>query len=162
MKKQSFAPIVNKNSNVLILGTMPSDRSQETGQYYANPSNKFWLLVSEKADLSNQPYKAKYEYLLDHNIAIWDVLQEAERDGSSDGNIKNDKPNDFNLFFKQYPNIKHIFFNGTKAAMKFKRYFANLFISYDCMTLSSSSSAPGKNVKSLSEKQRQWFNALSF
>ena len=34
--KFSFAPIVNANSKVLILGTMPSEQSLKYQQYYGN------------------------------------------------------------------------------------------------------------------------------
>lgn len=161
MKKHSFEPIVNENSKVLILGSMPGDESLRTGQYYANPNNQFWKLISCESGLSNQSYSIKLEYLLKNGVAIWDVLQEAERSGSSDGNIKNDIPNDFYAFFRSFPNIKRILFNGTKAASKFKKYYPEYYNAYNCTTLSSSSAAPGKNVKPFVEKQKQWLNALS-
>ena len=33
------------NTEILILGTLPSDMSLAAEQYYANPCNDFWKLV---------------------------------------------------------------------------------------------------------------------
>ena len=47
---QSFPPIVSERSKVLILGTMPGERSLKTGQYYAHPQNAFWRIMGELFD----------------------------------------------------------------------------------------------------------------
>ncbi|MBP5208313.1 MAG: DNA-deoxyinosine glycosylase, partial [Clostridia bacterium] len=50
MKKQQnivthpFGPVYDCNSTVLVLGTLPSDRSREDGLYLAHPTNQFWRL----------------------------------------------------------------------------------------------------------------------
>jgi hypothetical protein len=36
MKKEGFEPIIDKNTEILVLGTMPGDRSLQMGEYYAN------------------------------------------------------------------------------------------------------------------------------
>ena len=41
-----FQPIYDKNSKVLMLGTMPSPKSREVGFYYGHPRNRFWKVVS--------------------------------------------------------------------------------------------------------------------
>lgn len=41
-------PIFDKNSAVLILGTMPSPKSRENNFYYGHPQNRFWHLVKSK------------------------------------------------------------------------------------------------------------------
>lgn len=43
-------PIYDKNSKVLILGTMPSIKSRENGFYYAHPKNRFWSTLSKVYD----------------------------------------------------------------------------------------------------------------
>ena len=40
--KTSFDPISNSETNVLILGTMPGDKSLELNEYYGHSRNKFW------------------------------------------------------------------------------------------------------------------------
>ena len=39
-------PIYDKDSEVLILGTMPSLKSREERFYYAHPKNRFWKTLS--------------------------------------------------------------------------------------------------------------------
>ena len=41
-------PIYDKDSRVLILGTMPSVKSREVAFYYAHPQNRFWKILSNK------------------------------------------------------------------------------------------------------------------
>ena len=42
-----FQPIYDKDSKVLMLGTMPSPKSREVGFYYGHPRNRFWKVVSD-------------------------------------------------------------------------------------------------------------------
>lgn len=109
--KTAFAPIANKNSRVLILGTMPGERSIEIKQYYGHKGNQFWKLMF---DVFNAPFTDSYEeritLLVKNKIALWDVLSHCEREGSADSAIKNEIANDFKTFYKLYPEIKHVFF----------------------------------------------------
>jgi hypoxanthine-DNA glycosylase len=41
----SFQPIVDKNSKILILGTMPGETSLQLQQCYGHKGNKFWKLI---------------------------------------------------------------------------------------------------------------------
>ena len=38
-------PIYDKNSRLLILGSIPSVKSREKGFYYAHPRNRFWKIL---------------------------------------------------------------------------------------------------------------------
>ena len=42
----TIAPVFDKGSHVLILGTMPSPRSREVGFYYGHPQNRFWKVIA--------------------------------------------------------------------------------------------------------------------
>jgi double-stranded uracil-DNA glycosylase len=44
---QSFPPLVSERNKLLILGTMPGERSLKAGQYYARPRNAFWHIIGE-------------------------------------------------------------------------------------------------------------------
>lgn len=121
--KQAFPPLVNQNSRILILGTMPGEKSLELQEYYGNKGNSFWKLLFT---LFNRPlpkeYIEKKQLLEENNIALWDVLAYCERTGSLDSNIKNEKANDFESFYKQYPNIKHVFFSSKNASNFYDKY----------------------------------------
>ena len=53
-------------------------------------------------------------------MALWDVLRQCEREGSSDSSITNEEVNDLERFFLDHPGIRHVFFNGKKAARSFE------------------------------------------
>lgn len=83
--KTAFKPIVNENSKILILGTMPGERSIKLQQYYGHGRNQFWKIIFE---LFNEPFTKDYnkrtELLLRKKIALWDVISHCESKGSSD------------------------------------------------------------------------------
>lgn len=43
---RSFPPIINSETEILIVGTMPSVKSLEAQQYYAHPRNAFWKIIA--------------------------------------------------------------------------------------------------------------------
>lgn len=93
--EHSLAPIFDERSRVLILGTMPSPKSREVGFYYGHPQNRFWKVMGA---LFNEPEPIKNEerraFLLQHGIALWDVLTSCTITGASDASITNPVPND--------------------------------------------------------------------
>lgn len=121
----SFAPIEDKDAEILILGSMPGLASLAAGQYYAHTQNAFWRIVSEllQFDIS-APYELRVQALKSARIAVWDVLQSCKREGSLDAMIERDTQiaNDFRMFFHTHTKITHIFFNGAKAEDCFKRH----------------------------------------
>ncbi len=138
----SFAPIVNDQSRILILGSMPSSRSLECLQYYGNPQNYFWTMLFSLFDEPfTDDYRLKQQLILRHHLALWDVLSCCERKGSLDGNITQEVPNDFRLFFATYPAIQTILFNGGKACQSFRKHFPDLYQSKACLQMPSTSPA---------------------
>lgn len=121
--KKAFPPLINSESKILILGTMPGEKSLELQEYYGNRGNQFWKLLFTMfgRELSHD-YEEKKHLLLEHNIAVWDVLEYCERHGSLDSNIKNEKPNDFESFYKTYPSIRYVFFSSKNAAAYYDKY----------------------------------------
>lgn len=123
MRIYSFEPVVDKNCKLLILGTMPGVMSLKKQQYYGFQRNAFWRIVYNLFDDEpNEDYRMRKEFLLRHGIALWDVLKACEREGSSDSDIRNPEPNDFEGFYKMYPSIRHVCFNGGPAARLYQRY----------------------------------------
>src|SRR5690606_14631135 len=122
--KTSFDPISNSDTTILILGTMPGDKSLELGEYYGHPRNRFWKIISTITD-SDLPltYNEKKALLLKTKIGIWDVAHKANRKGSLDSAIEDEEPNDLDNFFTKHKNLKVIGFNGTKSQALFDKYF---------------------------------------
>jgi len=44
MKKQGFPAVIDENTEILILGSLPGDVSIRKHQYYGHPGNDFWRL----------------------------------------------------------------------------------------------------------------------
>lgn len=124
MKKHSFEPFLPDGATILILGSLPGDRSLASDECYGHPQNRFWKVL---AHLTNSPvpgtYADKLLLLSKNRIALWDVARAAERSGSMDSKIRNVLPNDIGSVLKSHPAIRTIGFNGKKAAALFDRYF---------------------------------------
>jgi hypoxanthine-DNA glycosylase len=69
-------------------------------------------------------YSERCRNLMLKKVVLWDVLKSCERKGSLDASINSGSiaVNDFNGFFRLYPNITSIFFNGVKAETVFQKY----------------------------------------
>ena len=159
MKKSGFSPISDKNTEVLILGSLPSDISIRTGEYYANPQNQFWRIIYAIFNYGTPlyQYQDKTNLLLKNKIGLWDVLTEADRKGSLDSNIQSEVLNDFSGLFKDYPKIRKLAFNGDKGFRFYLRTKAGL-PQKELVLLTSSSSA--NTSKNLLLKVKEWEIAL--
>lgn len=117
-RKRSFDPVVDEHVSLLILGSLPGELSLAHSQYYANPHNRFWQLISAvvESDLSALPYPARLQALLENGIGLWDVVAEAQREGSLDSRIRNHVHNDLIDLTNQLPRLTTIAFNGGTAA----------------------------------------------
>lgn len=122
--KTSFAPISDSEATVLILGTLPGDKSLELKEYYGHPRNRFWKIISEitRNELPHT-YSDKQELLLKSKIGIWDVAHKANRIGSLDNAIEDEVPNDIDNFIEMHKNLRVVGFNGVKAEALFNKYF---------------------------------------
>lgn len=117
-----FKPIYNRESRILMLGTMPSPKSREVGFYYGHPRNRFWKVVSDVCGESLPETKEdKIAFALRNKIAVWDVLAGCEIKGAEDSSIRNPIPNDMNVILKN-SNVQAVFTTGTKAAQLYKKY----------------------------------------
>ena len=118
----SFEPVYDKDSEILILGTLPSVKSRENNFYYGHKQNRFWKVL---ATLLKEPVPETIEekkvMLLAHRIALWDVIQSCDIKGSSDSSIKNVQPTDIGMILEK-TNITRIYANGNKAGQLYKRY----------------------------------------
>ena len=154
--KTSFDPISDTNTTVLILGTMPGDKSLELGEYYGHARNRFWKIISTITE-NNLPltYSDKKKLLLTSKIGIWDVAHSAKRKGSLDSAIQEEVPNDIDTFISRHSKLKIIAFNGSKSEKLFDKYFnRNSRIRY--ISLPSSSPAnTGIDFEAICNKWKQ-------
>ena len=116
-----LAPVFDERSRVLILGTMPSPKSRETGVYYGHPQNRFWRVMAELLD---EPFPASREerlaLALRRHFALWDVLASCVIRGADDGSIREPEANDLSAVLSAAP-IEAIFTTGTKAAALYRK-----------------------------------------
>lgn len=159
---KSFAPSIDNNSHILILGSMPGVKSLEEQQYYAHPQNRFWKVmgaICNEPKLHEFDYDLKLKTLLKNNIALWDTIKSCKREGSLDSDIQNETPNDIRKLLKKYPYIKTICLNGNKSYSAFKKYFPDLLEKYNCYKMPSTS--PANARYSLDKLITDWNNFSS-
>ncbi len=141
--KRCFDPVVNEHTRLLVLGSLPGDKSLAVQEYYGNRQNKFWALMSEVIDLDLVPldYPARLEALLARGVGLWDVVAEAHRPGSLDSRIRSRNDNDLCALLARHPKIKAIAFNGGTAAKLGIKVLGSHVANYQIEALPSSSPA---------------------
>ncbi len=126
----SFDPIYNKDSRVLILGSMASVKSLEMGFYYMHPRNRFWSTIAKVVGSPvPEDIVGKKKWLLDNHIALMDIIYSCNRKGSLDSDITDVTPNDIEQVLNT-ANIKSIFCNGRKSYDTAVKTYPNLTFNY--------------------------------
>jgi len=123
ISSSGFPPIVGAGARVLILGSLPSQRSIQATEYYAHPQNAFWRIMGELLGAGPEfSYQQRTATLTSNRIAVWDVLASSVRPGSMDSDIEvsTARPNDFASFFANNASVDLVCFNGQKAAKMFE------------------------------------------
>lgn len=117
MIKRSFPPVTDVHIRLLILGSLPGDRSLAQTRYYAHPQNHFWRLLSAVVDrdLVALDYDDRLAALLEHHIGLWDVVASATRTGSADAAIRDIVGNDLPGLIATLPELRAVAFNGGAA-----------------------------------------------
>jgi hypoxanthine-DNA glycosylase len=140
LKKFGLPPVLDQNTEVLILGSLPSDISLSKGEYYGNPHNDFWKILAEVLgqSLTTQAYGERLQILLKHKIGLWDVYHRGVRPGSMDRDITETDPNDFGALKADAPKLKLVCFNGKNAGESEGDVRG---LGYETVVLPSSSSA---------------------
>ena len=125
-----FEPVFNEHSKALILGSFPSVKSREISFYYGNKQNRFWRMVWGffKEEIP-ESVADKKDFLLRKGIALWDMVDSCEIEGSADASVKNAKLVDLSVLFSKCK-IEKILLNGTLAYDLFCRKYAGIEIPY--------------------------------
>ena len=117
-RKVAFDPVVDANTRLLILGSLPGDASLMAAQYYGHPRNAFWRLISGVVgrDLAALPYAERLAALKAAGVGLWDVIASAERPGSLDAAIRRPEAADLRGLVAGLPDLRAVAFNGGTAA----------------------------------------------
>ena len=127
-RKRAFDPVVDVDTRLLILGSLPGDASLKAGQYYGHPQNGFWRLVGGVigCDLVALTYSERLEALKAAGVGLWDVIAEARRPGSLDQAIREVERADLAALVETLPRLAAIAFNGATAAKLGRRTLTGL------------------------------------
>jgi len=118
----NIPPVYDSSSKVLILGSFPSVKSRESQFFYGHPQNRFWKLLAALIEVPvPESIEEKKGFLLEHHIAVWDVIASCDIAGSSDSSIRNVRPNDIGNLLEQ-ADIREIYCNGNKSHQLYQRY----------------------------------------
>lgn len=148
---QGLPPVFRGDAKVLILGSLPGARSLAQQQYYANPRNQFWHLIGEviNLDLKALDYSTRLAWLMEHRIALWDVVATGHRRGSLDAALRVVERSNLDWLVGQLPQLRALAFNGKLAAQQ----APELAMPVQRLGLPSSSPA---NTTPLTVKLAQW------
>ena len=89
-RKSSFPPVIAPDTRVLVLGSLPGEKSLAAQRYYAHPQNRFWHLIGKAIGQELEPlgYEARLQALLAAKVGLWDTVGSARRRGSLDAAIR--------------------------------------------------------------------------
>jgi TDG/mug DNA glycosylase family protein len=159
-RKACFGLVANHETRLLVLGTLPGSISLARGEYYANPSNQFWRLLSPVVggNLPEMAYSARLHALLTEGIGLWDVVASAKRTGSLDTAIRECDVNSLETVMARLPSLKALAFNGGKAFQIGRRLCGHADVTL--VPLPSSSAA--YCAMSFEEKLKRWLSLKQF
>ena len=158
-KAQGLKPICGHDSKILILGTFPSEKSRETGEYYADSRSKFWPTICECLGVAvPATYKEKVQLLKDNQIALWDLVESCDIEGSKDRDIKNPVKNDVGKIIDE-SNLELIILNGKSTLKMLRKLYgtsrAVLFGTTGYICISSTSGANNRFFN-----KNQWLSLI--
>ena len=156
---KGFPALIDDHTTVLILGSLPSQKSLAATEYYAHPRNTFWRLLEGVANIdASLNYAERCQQMLRKRIGLWDVLASSVRPGSLDSSIevRSAKVNNFKDLLRRYPGIGLICFNGRKAHELFRRELREQAGLAECRYLLLPSSSPAHAAMSFDKKLRRW------
>ena len=151
----NIAPIYDENSRILILGSFPSVKSRADSFFYQHPRNRFWQVTAAVlGEPKPESIEEKSKMLLKHGVALWDVIESCNIEGSADSTITDVVPNKLEIILQAAP-IEKIYLNGGKAYDLYRRFFKEK-IQLPAVKLPSTSPAnAGWSLQRLTEKWRQ-------
>lgn len=123
---KGFNYIVDKNSKILILGTLPPINRT----FYYQKDKLFWQILGEVLgynEVHNFSDEQKKNFLRENGVGLWDIFKSGYRRESSSKDTSIDistvKTNKIIHLLNNYPNIKYILINGKVQAYEWFKEF---------------------------------------
>jgi len=153
-RKSSFPPVVAPDTRVLVLGSLPGERSLEAQRYYAHPQNRFWHLIGKVIGVELEPldYEARLAALLKAKVGLWDTVASAQRTGSLDAAIREAEHNALAELAASLPELRAVGFNGQTSARIGMPKLAGTSLALVPLP----SSSPAHAAMPLAEKEKLW------
>lgn len=164
MMDHSFNAVCDKNTQLLILGSLPGKRSIAEQQYYAHPRNTLWPILCSWIQIPvSLSYQERLSAALERGIGFWDVVAEAERPGSLDSNIASSTVhyNPIDQLILSLPKLTAIILNGGAAMTLFRRAgFDRVAAERGIDFFQLPSTSPAHASLSYDEKRVAWHSVL--
>ena len=120
-----FPALYDRESQVLMLGSIPSPKSREMAFYYGHPQNRFWkVMAAVLGEDIPETIPQKKAMLKKHHVALWDVLDSCTIVGASDTSIEDPVVNNIGELVKK-SKVSRIFCTGATAYNLYKKFCAN-------------------------------------
>ena len=160
MRKSSFPPVVAPDARVLVLGSLPGEKSLAALRYYAHPQNRFWHLIGKVIGVELEPlgYEERLAALLAAKIALWDTVASAKRRGSLDGSIREADHNPLAELVASLSDLRAVGFNGQTSARIGMPQLAHTGLAL----IPLPSSSPAHATMRLAEKEKLWDQLREF
>lgn len=157
--KHPFGAVIDKDCKVIILGSVPSVKSENEGFYYMHKQNKFWKVMGIllNKDLYNGGVEYRKEVLLKNHIALYDAIEECDIVGSSDNKISNEIPADIKGFIAK-SKICKVFCLGKKSydiTLKYNKDLQDIIVKLP-------SSSPANASYSVERLVQEWREILQY
>ena len=151
-RKRGLAPVLDRATRVLVLGSFPGEASLSARQYYAHPRNHFWPLISAVLEepLVEMPYRNRLARFRARGVGLWDIIVACDRRGSLDSSIRNAEHGELARVARAAPSLAAVCFNGQTAARREPAYRA---AGYTTLVMPSTSPA---YTRPFAEKVAAW------
>ena len=135
-----FPVLYDRESRVLLLGSIPSPKSREMAFYYGHPQNRFWkVMATVLGESVPETIAQKKAMLKKHHVALWDVLDSCTIVGASDTSIEDPVVNNIKELVKK-SKVTRIFCTGATAHKLYQKLCAK-DVGIDAIKLPSTSPA---------------------
>ena len=160
VRKSSFRPVIAPDTRVLVLGSLPGERSLAAGRYYAHPQNRFWHLIGKVIGVELEPidYESRLTALLAAKVGLWDTVASALRIGSLDAAIREAEHNPLADLTASLPWLRAVGFNGQASARVGMPQLAHTGLAL----IPLPSSSPANASIPLAEKEKLWGRLADF